>query len=293
MPERETPSVLVASSITSPDFSLTKTINFASRNGADGVQLYINLANLYSGQESLYQIRDTLDQFVGQHNIIHLPGKLGLIELLSGMDSSEIKEAGVIGSELIKPIPSIGKVMVAHHDTSINYEIDFGVTAIKGILSEIADSDVVVGLENTNPNPQPEKPLSYEELNVQVEKCLDFLRAMQVAEIPTILVLDAARFWSRNPLLKDQGYKLFESIFSFISGQKVIVHVSDFRHFDFSPVDPLNAEFIGQGVMTPPYKKMVEIAKKHGVEILMVVNESETPRVITPKNIQYTRKLFS
>lgn len=283
MAERQPVPFLIASSVTAEypkphRFSLERTIEIA-QGRADGTQLYVNPGSAEVGSKNrAAQIKDMLAEAGLTVNVVHTP-EYAVPDSFFGT----VGHAITIASEILNPIPEIGKLCVVHHDpSSPASNSDIVLSAVREIKSS-KDPNMAIGLEHFHP-----KTTTTETLPEQIDKYLELLYKMQ-QEIPTFAVFDTGRFYSLNNAnippkpLDDVDFKLVNKMCEALSGQKVLVHATDKNDLNRSFRDPGVAVPIGTGVFAPFYQEMARAGRRNGIEWIGVVDETEAVEAISDR----------
>lgn len=274
---------LIASSVTAelpkPDqFSLKRTIEIASGR-ADGTQLYVNPGSLeVRSKNGTAQLRDMLAKAGLTVNVVHVP-EYAVPDSFFGTAGHAMQFA----SELINPIPNVGKLCVVHNDPSSEVsDADIVLSAIRTVKGA-KDPDMAIGLEHFHP-----KTTTTETLPEQIDRYLELLYQMQ-QEIPAFAVFDTGRFYSLNNAntpprhLDDVDFKLVNKMCEALNGQRVLVHATDKNDMNKSFREPGVAVPIGTGVFTPFYQEMARAGKKNGIQWIGVVDETEAIGAISDR----------
>jgi len=290
MPNSESTPFLIASSVTAHTerrFSLEKTIQMA-HGRADGTQLFINPEKFQLHEEDPYYLKDLLATTGLETNIVHLPGYLIPSDLI---DSSF--QAAFFASELLEPIPQVGKLCVIHHDPYAKVSNRTIVEATHKAFSALKDPDLSIGFEHYHP---PVKT-TQATLENQVEKYIELLGMLQ-EQVPAFAVFDLGRFYTINNAnepkvpLYDPNHKLLRAMCQSVKGQSVLIHAADCRDNTVKIGQPGNALRIGteEGILTPVYRKLQEFGRKFNIKWIGIVDEAEDSTQVS--NRDEVLKLF-
>jgi hypothetical protein len=283
MGEKSLVPFLIASSVTaellhSKKFSLEETVELAAGK-ADGTQLYVNPETFTSGKENTSRLKDMLAANGLDVNVVHIPG-YAIPEDLSANSG----HAMGIASELLTPVPGVGKLSIIHHDPFSGIPDQKIVEAASRTVEKLHDPHIAIGLEHFHPF----KDTTQQNLAGQVDRYISLLQQMQ-EQVPTLAVFDIGRFWTTNNVnnppapLTDTDNALVEKMCKAVAGQSVLIHATDKQYMDRSFREPGNAVPIGTGVLTPIYKQMVLLGHKYDINWIGVVDETEAADAISDR----------
>lgn len=287
---REAPFIIassVAANVSEPNrFSLEETIRIASGR-ADGTQLYVNPDRFMGGSEDVSRLRDMLSQSGLTINVSHLPGYAIPRDLISNS-----ARAMDISSDLLEPIPGVGKLCIIHHDPYSRVTDRDIIEAVASAVEGVHDPSIAIGLEHFHPFDKT----TQDNLPEQVDKYIALLRRLQEI-LPAFAVFDTGRFYTANngnvppAPLYDPEYQLIRKLCEAFVGQQVLVHVTDKRDVVKPGRHPGNAAPLGEGLLTPHYKKLNELGRRYGIKWIGVVDETEDVDALSDRSA--VQEIFS
>lgn len=283
-PEGRVPYIL-ASSVTArlgdtDRYSLSKTVQIAAGR-ADGTQLFVNPSSFQSGKEDTGRLRDALEQAGLSVNVVHLPGHLVPIEF-----EREAAEALGYASDILTPIPDVGKVCVIHHDPFSPVTDDAIIESARRVVARVDDPLITLGLEHFH----PPALTNQDNLSAQVDRYLELLRRLS-SYVPTVPVIDIGRFYSTSNAhmpprrLDDPEFKLLERICQAVRGRNVLIHAADQRDINLGFREPGNLVPIGEGQWTPVLRKLAVLGRQYQLRWIGVVDETEDSRAISDRAV--------
>jgi hypothetical protein len=279
--EKALPYLIATSALSMADdprerFSIPKTIEYAKRIGAEGIQLYINQVGEEAGKIPPAEVYRRLTAAELTSNIVHLGGIL-TTESFGRTGADMLRNA----ARMVDPFPGLGIVCIIHNDPVATESPKIVAAMTKQILGR-ADERIVLGYEFV-----PHRING--ELSDQADRALEVFHELLVQGVTVIPVIDARNLhdMSGGVQFEDPGDAVLDKLCKAATGGKALIQARDVLSIKAAYTKG-NFRPLGQGSFAQFYRKLFVLGRKYRIDWQALIDENQEAVLQNRRDIDAT-----
>jgi hypothetical protein len=266
--EKALPYLVATSALSLADdprerFSIPKTIEYAKRVGAEGIQLYTNQVGEGPGKIHPTEVYRRLTDAELARNVVHLGGILSTESF--GRTGADMLRNAVL---MVDPFPGLGIVCIIHNNPAATESPKIVAEMTKQILVK-ADESIVLGYEFV-----PHQING--ELSDQADRALEVFHELLLQGVNVVPIIDARNLhdMSGGVQFEDPGDVVLDKLCKAATGRKALIQARDVAYVEASYTKG-NFRPLGQGSFAHFYQKLFVLGRKYGIDWQALIDENQ------------------